>query len=154
MTTITLEAIQAEHSRIGDLIAKFQEQANQPAFFDYQGTRHPLQPGEIYVGTITTAGSYGSYHLILLPGETEDLEWQQAMDWAKENGGELPNRVEGALLFATFKDKFAAEAYWTREQSITNSGWAWYQSFTVGSQGGTRKSHALRARAVRRLVIQ
>lgn len=110
-----------------------------------------LAEGETYVGTLISADGQFNHHLILLPGDNDDASWQAQMGWAKSIGGDLPNRVEQALLFATLKTEFHKEAYWS---NTTESGWAWYQDFYYGSQGDTRKGNELRARAVRRLPIQ
>ncbi len=152
MTQVTLEAVKERQDELAALIAKLEEQWKKPAFFEYQGERIALNPGETYVGTITTPGEYGSYHLILLPGALEPGNWSKALEWAEAQGGELPNRVEGALLFATQKDGFEAEWYWTREQYSDAS--AWVQSFLYGRQSYYRKLSHSRARAVRRLILQ
>jgi hypothetical protein len=76
------------------------------------------------------------------------------MDWAKSIGGELPDRCESALLFATMKDEFSPEWYWSRAQHAADSGYAWLQHFGTGSQSYDPKSYEGRARAVRRLEIQ
>ncbi|MCL2298347.1 MAG: DUF1566 domain-containing protein [Proteobacteria bacterium] len=148
MTTITLEEIKARHEEIAALIAKLE----QPKSFEYQGKQIGLNPGEIYAGTIITPGEYGSYHLILLPSETKPINWKDAMKWAAKHGGELPNRVEGALLFATLKHEFQEEWYWTREEHDYVYDYAWPQNFENGGQHLTRKYGELRARAVRRLI--
>ena len=114
-----------------------------------------LNEGEIYIGAIISADGSRNHHLILLPDSAENLTWKQALDWAESVGGELPDRVEGALLFAHAKDHFQQEWYWTREQHAAYSDYAWYQSFSNGNQYITSyKRYQLRARAVRRLIIQ
>jgi len=112
-----------------------------------------LKKGEKHIGVIISADGTRREHVILLPGSTEDCTWQEAMDWAKKQGGELPDRVEGALLFATAMNGFKEERYWTRELRAANSVFAWYQRFSTGTQGYTSKSIKLRARAVRRSPI-
>ncbi len=155
MSTISTEelaAVKTAHAHLGERIAKL-EAAVEPAFFDYQGKRIHLAAGEIYVGTIAAPGAYGSYHLVLLPGDRDDGSWSAQMDWAKSIGGELPNRVEGALLFAAMKDQFKPAWYWTRETHASAPASAWGQDFIYGDQGCTRKSTKFRARAVRRSPI-
>jgi hypothetical protein len=112
-----------------------------------------LSEGEIYVGAIISADGSKNHHIILLPGESDDVEWKDAMEWAASIGGELPDRCESALLFATMKDEFKPEWYWLREQHATYSSDAWCQSFSRGLQDDDYKSYELRARAVRRLPI-
>jgi hypothetical protein len=39
-----------------------------------------LSEGEIYVGAIISANGTKNYHIILLPGESDDVEWK-GLDW-------------------------------------------------------------------------
>ena len=73
--------------------------------------------------------------------------------WADSIGGDLPNRFDSALLFATLKDQFDAAWYWTRDEHILGSEFAWGQDFSIGGQYYEHKSRNLSARAVRRLNI-
>ena len=117
-----------------------------------QITIPPLAEGETYIGLI--GNSQGeAYHLVLLPGDNDDATWQEQMDWAKSIGGDLPNRIEQAMLWAGHKDQFKKDWYWSNEQHHTASGCAWVQTFSNGYQYGYRKYDELRARAVRRLPI-
>ena len=151
MTSITLETIKERHAEISAMITQFEEDAKKPTFFEYQGERINLKQGEAYVGTITTPGEYGSYHLILLPGDVSTANWAEAMKWAEEQGGELPNRVEGALLFATRKSEFEEKWYWTRETHVDDDASAWCQHVGGGGQDDSHKDgYGCRARAVRR----
>ena len=125
------------------------------ALIDTRPTTDPYAPpalaeGEIYVGLIV-AGTRRE-HIVLLPGDTE-AKWTDAMKWAESIGGELPDRVESALLFATLKDQFKPEWHWTREQHASYSDCAWMQGFDSGDQHGGHKVSSCRARAVRRSPI-
>lgn len=113
-----------------------------------------IKTGEQYVGTIISPDGTQCHHIILLPDSKEESNWQDARDWAKSIGGDLPNRCESALLFATKKDQFANEWHWTNEQHAGNSDYAWLQDFGYGDQNDYRKSNEYRARAVRRLLIK
>ena len=117
-----------------------------------QLTIPPLAEGEIYIGAIGNAQGE-LYHLVLLPGDNDDATWQEQLDWAKSIGGELFDRVEGALLFQTKKSEFQEEWYWTRETHSSNDAYAWCQYFYYGRQGNGLKDRSYRARAVRRLPI-
>ena len=114
--------------------------------------RPPLNPGEKYVGAIINADGTGN-HIILLPGDQEDAKWQTQMDWAASIGGDLPNRVEQAMLFANMKDEFQEDWYWSNTTHATDSGYAWLQFFVNGDQGYWGKASLNRARAVRRVAI-
>ena len=115
-----------------------------------QISQPPLADGEIYIGLIGAANGE-AYHLVLLPGDNDDAGWQAQMDWAKSIGGDLPDRVEQAMLFKHFKAEFQERAYWSN--TVEEDGWAWYQYFSYGLQFNHRKGYPLRARAVRRLPI-
>ncbi len=113
-----------------------------------------LNEGETYVGAIISADGTHNHHTILLPGDHDDANWQGAMDWAKSLGGDLPNRIEQALMFATLADQFKRDWYWSNTLHASDASYAWYQYFYDGYQGNTRINYHSRARSVRRLPIQ
>ncbi|OBR53512.1 DUF1566 domain-containing protein, partial [Paraburkholderia tropica] len=96
-----------------------------------------IAAGELYVGAVIDKDGNGQ-HVILLPGDNDDASWQAQMDWAKSVGGDLPSRVEQAILWANHRDQFQKCAYWSNEQDDDPefSGWAWCQFFGGGTQGG------------------
>ena len=157
MTTITLEAIKAEQTRLAAMIATFEAQADQPESIHLPELLIEMQPGERYAGLILGKDGEPSYHLVLLPGQQDDIGWNKAMEWASQQGGEytasLPTRREQSLLFANLKEEFEDRAYWSCEDGELDASWAWFQYFSDGYQYGNRKGDELRARAVRRLVI-
>lgn len=112
-----------------------------------------LKPGEAYAGLILGQNGEPDYHLILLPGEAERVTWQEAKEWAKKAGGDLPTRREQRVLFANAKEHFKPEWYWSSEQHASYSDYAWGQDFNNGSQNNLLKSFKGRARAVRRMPI-
>lgn len=87
----------------------------------------------------------------LLPGEAVGVTWEEAVAWAKEQGGELPTRQEMLALYANLKDEFKADWYWSCEQHEDNPDCAWMRGFSDGTQGYGHKSNHDRARAVRRI---
>lgn len=108
---------------------------------------------EINIGSITQPDGSG-HHIFLLPGDKSDGNWQDAMDWAKEQGGDLPTRVEQALMFAHSRDQFQKDWYWSNTTVEGSAEWAWCQYFRHGGQSrGRKSSYYCRARAVRRLAI-
>ena len=156
-TTITLESIKAEHIKLADMIAAFEKQQEPSAPFFPEATIN-LAPGEHYAGLVIGKDGEPSYHLVLLPGQADDITWEKAMEWASKQGGDsvasLPTRREQALLYANLKEEFEERAYWSCEAHESESGWAWYQYFDRGRQRHHHRYHELRARAVRRLVIE
>ncbi len=109
--------------------------------------------GGIFIG-LTTSKDGTHYAVALLadkPANDEELTWRKAMDWARDVGGELPQRPVAALLFANAKGQLEDAWYWTGEEF--NGSFAWFQSFSDGLQGDTRKGYALRARAVRLIQL-
>jgi len=93
-------------------------------------------------------------HVILLPGDHEEANWKDQMEWAKRIGGDLPSRIEQAMLWANHRNQFKKDWYWSNETHHTESGWAWCQGFHHGCQDDLHDSYELRARAVRRLIIE
>lgn len=117
---------------------------------------HPApNEGERYVGTIIRVDGSG-HHIYRMPIERgKEMKWDKALDYAAEKGGELPDRVESALLFAT-RDagEFEHEWYWTREQHAGDVAYAWCQFFDDGDQSYDLKLNEHRVVLVRRVAIQ
>ena len=107
--------------------------------------------GEVYGGL--SIENNAPVSLWLLPGD-EKLNWNDAAEWAKKQGGVLPSRIDQLVLFANLKSHFKEEYYWSGETYPSASEYAWTQLFADGNQYYGRKSGAYRARAVRRSVIQ
>lgn len=150
--TITLEAIKEEQARIAAMIAEFEKQPTS-TLFPITINQPSLSDGEKFVGIIISADGSRKHALILLPGEFQGA-WKESLAWAESMGGELPDRIESALLFATMKDEFKPEWHWTREQHAADSDYAWSQGFAGGDQGSYYTYDKFRARAVRRLELE
>jgi len=119
-----------------------------------QWIKENLKEGEEYSGLILGKGGESDYHLILRPGEAESVTHEQAKEWAKKAGGELPTRRDQALLYANLKEQFQPRWYWSGAQYAPDDGYAWAQDFGYGTQGFYPKDDYYRARAVRRLTLQ
>ena len=152
MTTVTIEAVVAKQAELAKMIEALQCATT----FSYgiPEALIELKPGERYAGIVLAEDGEPAHHLILLPGEAEDLNWEDAKSWATEQGGELPTRQEQALLFANLKSQFKPNWHWSNQAHETNSAWAWCQAFNSGDQNYDVQDLELRARAVRRLVIE
>ena len=147
---ITMEDIKTQHNKVAEMIAAFEATSKVSNAFPITINLPKLKSGEQYVGIIISADGSKHEHIILLPGELEDSNWQDSIKWSKALGGDLPNRCESALLFATMKDQFKSEWHWTNETHAGYTGFAWMQDFDDGSQHYDHKSNKYRARAVRR----
>jgi hypothetical protein len=112
----------------------------------------PLAEGETYIGAIGDQRG-DVYHLILLPGDNDDASWSEQLEWAKSIGGDLPNKIELAMLWNTCRDQFQKDWYWSNQEHEIDSSCAWGQGFSLGFQDNRHKGVELRARAVRRLPI-
>jgi hypothetical protein len=152
MSSVTLEKIEAEHTKLGKMIEEFKAKA--VTVFGLPETEIELKHGEHYAGIILGKVGEQSRHLILLPGEAESINWKDAKAWADEQGGSLPTRREQALLFANLKEQFQDAWYWSSEEHASDSAYAWFQYFGHGNQGYNGKGLKLRARAVRSLIIE
>lgn len=158
MSTVTLEDIKATQDKLAAMIAALEASAaatntKQPTTYTVAAMEISLQPGERYAGLVLeTATGAPSHHLVLLPGETEDITWEDASKWAKEQGGDLPTRQEQSLLLANLKSEFKPNWYWSGEKASASS--AWGQSFSYGYQLSTSTlDDEWRVRAVRRLSV-
>lgn len=120
----------------------------------FPATTIEMKRGEEYAGLILGKDGEVSYHLILLPGAADSINWKDAIKWAEAQGGELPTRREQALLYANLKEQFDGAWYWSSEQRAGDSVYAWCQYFDGGDQGWGGKGDERRARAVRRLIIE
>ena len=151
MTTVTIEAVVAKQAELAKMIEALQCATT----FSYgiPEALIELKPGERYAGIVLAEDGEPAHHLILLPGEAEDLNWEDAKSWATEQGGELPTRQEQALLYANLKAQFKPNWYWSSQAHETESSWAWSQHFNRGSQDNRHENDEFRARAVRRLPI-
>ena len=107
--------------------------------------------GGTYAGISRGVDGAPDEHLVLLPGEAVDVDWDAARAFATSIGGELPTRAEQALLFGNLKDQFQRDWYWSGEQAGPSN--AWNQNFNNGNQNNNNRSYEGRARAVRRLEI-
>lgn len=150
MTTITLESIKTEHEKLGARIAALEAAA--PKLLLLREAQIELRQGERYAGLVLGPDGLAAHHLILLPGEAEDITWANAKAWAEQAGGELPTRQELALLYANLNGQFQPKWYWSSQAYESDSSYAWDQHFGYGSQGYSVKSYAGRARAVRRFT--
>ncbi|WP_227459274.1 DUF1566 domain-containing protein [Cupriavidus pauculus] len=148
---ITLEQIEVEHSRVAAMIEAFRKQPL-PTEYTVAGVKIPLAPGERYAGLVLGDDGQPDYHLILLPGEVESVNWKDACIWAGDRDASLPTRREQSLLFANLKGEFESAWYWSGEEHEENDGWAWSQGFRRGYQDVYHQDTELRARAVRRFI--
>ena len=105
------------------------------------------RPGERYITSIMQPDGR-MRHAFLLPGEAKK-NWKDGMAWAKEQGGDLPDRIVDAFLKTHMPEEFKQEAYWMNEQHAGSSLFAWYQSFLNGFQFTSTKDDELLVRAVR-----
>ena len=111
-----------------------------------------LNPGEEYLFSLSFPDGK-TIHTILLPADHDDTTWDESMEWAKSIGGDLPDRVELALLFKYKPEAFKKDYYWSNSQHASFASVAWYQSFYNGFQVNHHTNTKLRARAVRRVTI-
>lgn len=148
MALVTLNQIIEAQSKISVLIASYEKQTAFPVTVDLP----TLNDGEIYIGTIITAEI--RKHIILLPEVGKKANWKDQVAWAKSIGGELPDRVESALLHQVANDQFEKAGYWTREEHPAYSDFAFFQGFESGYQYYYGyKDYELLARAVRSVVF-
>ena len=115
--------------------------------------KQPLADGEHYAGLILGKEGKPDHHLVLMPGEAEDVSWSAGREWAQGLGGDLPTRRELALLYANLREQFQRMWYWSCEPQEPRSHLVWGQNFTSGIQTMYGRPFRGRARAVRRLPV-
>ncbi len=120
---------------------------------DYKKVRDTLNEGEQYAGLILGKDGKPDHHLVLLPGEAQEVSWSAAREWAQGNGGELPTRRELALLYANLREQFERVWYWSSETQEPRAQLVWGQNFTSGIQTMYGRPFRGRARAIRRLPV-
>ena len=114
-----------------------------------------MKPDETHAGLILGKDGQPDHHLFLLPAKPEkNMNWNDAMQWARSVGGDLPTRNEQSLLFANCKEEFESNWYWSNEQLDNDPYYVWVQNFIHGNQYGYHKSYECRARVVRRIYIK
>ena len=116
-------------------------------------TTPELSEGEFYAGILLGKDGEPDHHVILLPGQANDVNFKQAQQFSADIGGDLPTRREQSLLFANLKEQFEDRWYWSGTQHASASDYAWSQYFGNGYQYDFHEGDELRARAVRRSVI-
>ncbi len=130
------------------------------------GAPWPGIEGSAYAGISRGENGEPDAHLVLLSDRPErDMNWHDAMEYAKQRQAELPSpamvgwsaamvasRFESALLYANLRDRMDTGAWhWTRTQSSENA--AWYQFFDNGNQYYDGKKAEGRVRLVRRFPL-
>jgi hypothetical protein len=154
----SLEELRGLQARHADLATQIQQlidrlsNSNAASVYLLPEASIELAAGEIYVGLVLSPDA--NYHLVLLPGELTDANWNQAREWATSIGGQLPTRQEQALLFANAKTSFQEAWYWSGQEHETEASYAWYCAFYHGGyQSYYRQSYEGRARAVRKVPL-
>ena len=151
---ITLDSIKSDLGSLTLRVAAFESQNKRKTVATLVGDID-IQQDCVYVGLIVSADRAKSHHIIRLPYERDRLmTWNAAMEYAAQEGAELPDRVEGALLYAKRQAGEFADAYhWTREQGAGDESYAWIQSFDNGYQRSNHKGLKYRVVLVRRITI-
>ncbi len=121
---------------------------------DYKAVKNGLAEGEQYAGLILGKEGKPDHHLVLLPGEAQEVSWSAAREWASSIGGELPSRRELALLYANLREHFERVWYWSSEPQEPRAQLVWGQNFTSGIQTMYGRPFRGRARAVRRMAVE
>lgn len=89
-----------------------------------------------------------------IPGKTiywgeeapEEMDWYDAKEWCKEQGGRLPTRVELLQAYEDGVDGFSSDFYWSSSES--SSDYAWRQYFGSGYQSDNDKYYPYSVRCV------
>jgi len=156
MKESTLEAIRLEHRKLSKMIEAF-ENSKRTRKMCISAANILMEECEHYAGVILNKDGELSHHLILLPGEAIEINWSEAVQWARKIGGELPEPNEHALLYANLRNHFEHNYeeldYWTAMERPQYKEYAYTQNFATGDQVYDDKDASKRARAIRRVAI-
>ena len=118
----------------------------------------PLEGGTFQAIVTLPNGSHVA--VALLPDKPAGrVNHGEAKAWAESVGGVLPTRPIAAQLYANAKSECEPDWYWTADELQADTGdedsssYAWDCYFNDGDQGGSGKSYAGCARAVRLIHI-
>jgi len=136
-----IENIQNQIIELQNQITTLQEQFNN------------LKKGYYDWDNAPTIVEINGFKWLLGPEAPNELNWDDAMEWCKCVGGELPPR--DILLLSYMKEEikkeFAAAYCWSStEFSATD---AWSQDFNYGLQDYVDKTYSYYVRAVKKLQI-
>lgn len=81
---------------------------------------------------ITTKPDGTHVAVVLLPERGEDMNYDQAVAWAEEQGAQLPTRPVAALLFSNVQPLLQPRWHWCLETE--GASFAWLCSFHFGGQ--------------------
>ena len=93
------------------------------------------------------------YRWLLGQEADEEMNWNDAKDWCKSVGGELPPRdvLLQCCMNEDIKPLFKESWYWSSTEF--NATTAWIQGFSNGNQANYRKTNDTYVRAVRKCPI-
>ncbi|TDR82156.1 hypothetical protein [Paludibacterium purpuratum] len=111
-----------------------------------------LHPGETYAGLLLNEETgEPAAHLILVAMTDTRRGWAEQKEWALGAGGKLPNRQEGALLYANLKRLFKDAWHWLETECSED--YADEQYFGNGDQSDGDKGCEGFAVAVRLIPV-
>lgn len=169
---ISVPAERAVHAFLREVLDDAEIAEARPAFrFDLEEVPQPKigepHEGGIYAGRLFDGTHL--YDLIAAPraNEITEADWKHALDLAAcaavndRTDWTVPTRAEALCLFERLQpvvkgtdEAFEDAYYWTSQPYERAAGCAWCQSFGYGLQFNFNRDILLRARFVRRKVIQ
>ena len=136
-----IENIQKQIIELQNQITTLQEQFNN------------LKKGYYDWDNAPTIVEINGFKWLLGPEAPNELNWDDAMEWCKCVGGELPPR--DILLLSYMKEEikkeFAETYYWSSTEF--SAAYAWGQYFPNGNQFNYDKTASYYVRAVKKLQI-
>ncbi|MBA4343245.1 MAG: hypothetical protein C0423_14000 [Methylibium sp.] len=152
MDALTVEAAESQLKALAESLIQKLRMQHAPVLHRIPEVDIELQPGEHYAGPVLDAEGKVLHHLVLMAARpSESMDWDDAMAWADEVGGSLPNRQEQALLFSNCKPHLKPAWHWSCQEHEENTSCAWRCTFSYGSQSDNHKSAEGAAVAVRRV---
>ena len=150
MPPVTIEAVQAKQSELDQMIQQLVAQSSVREI-KIEGRTIKLQPGERYAGArLDAQGQHMHDTIVLTARPASKLNWQGALDFGVQSGGQLASPEEYALIKANCPDLLTDPWCWTNREYEDDASAAW-SFFSIGNTLSHRKSAAGGALAVRRV---
>jgi hypothetical protein len=122
------------------------------------GQRYP-EHGGVFMGIALGENKRDQYQVFRGRYADRQMNHADALKFAADctdgshKDWQVPDRTDGALLYANGRGDMRSGWHWLKPQSALSGAYAWVQHFSHGNQGNDRKSNEFEVVLVRRVPI-